>query len=82
MSEKIDLEKLVDVCAGPMDMVTLENEIGHYLLRKPEKLVITIDKIKGKENRYYTTIYMTEKDFKNDEWIKHSYITFRRKKHE
>jgi len=53
--------KLVDVCGGKMTLREVIREIEYYMLRSPEKLII---KIIRKPGGYYTTLYITEKDFK------------------
>jgi hypothetical protein len=64
MEEKLkqELEKLVDVCVGKMTLKEINNELLYYMRKSPELLIITIE---GSEidGRYYSTVYLTPKDF-------------------
>jgi len=68
--KRIDLTKLVKVCAGEMGLDTVVDkrlntvvyEIKHHMLKSPKKMVITIER--GSEaERYYTTIYLSKENF-------------------
>ena len=62
--KKIDLEGMVDVVGGNMTLSQLTNEIKNYVYWKsPSKMVVTIEKDR-KFKRYYSRIYIPEKDFK------------------
>lgn len=64
---------MVDVCGGKMTLREVIREIEYYMLRSPEKLIIKIIRQKG---GYYTTLYITEKDFKgggNQSCVKFDY---------
>jgi hypothetical protein len=60
--KKIDLTKLVDVFAGAVKLDKVVDEIKRYMLKSPEKMIITIERDE-KAKRYHTTIYLTKEDF-------------------
>lgn len=55
------MKNMVDVCAGKMTIREVQREIYHYMLKSPKRLIVDI---KRKMGGYYTTLYITEKDFK------------------
>ena len=58
-------EELTDVVAGPMTLRELSGEIESQCIhRSPEYMIILIEKRK-ELGKYYSTLYITPKDFKN-----------------
>ena len=62
------MKDMIDVCCGRMSLKSVNREIIHYMTQYPtiKRLVVDIKRQKpryGKEGGYYTTIYMTKKDF-------------------
>jgi len=61
---------LVDCCGGKMTLKQVNQEIIHYMTQYPVKrLIVDIKReepTEGKEGGYYTTIYLSKKDFKGD----------------
>lgn len=63
----MSLNKKVELCAGPMTLKEINNEIKYYLLSKnPKSLVVEIEKKSSQEyqTKYQTTIYMVGRNFK------------------
>jgi hypothetical protein len=58
-------DRLVDICAGPMKLEEVSNELKRTMLAKsPEYLVILIEKRRDLQ-KYYSTLYITKSDFEN-----------------
>jgi len=61
---------LVDITGGKMTLKQVNREIIHYMTQYPiKRLIVDIKKeepTEGKEGGYYTTIYLSKKDFKGD----------------
>jgi len=58
--------KMVDVCGGKMTLKEVEREIHNYMLKSPSRLIVDIRLREDvKKKGYYTTLWITRKDFKN-----------------
>jgi hypothetical protein len=57
------MKGMVDVCQGKMTIGEVINNLIHYMAKSPKKLVIEINRREGKNGGYYTTFYITIKDF-------------------
>jgi len=57
------MKGFVDVCAGKMTIGEIVNNIIHYIAKSPKRLIIDIRRRDGKNGGYFTTIYLTVKDF-------------------
>lgn len=60
VKQSINLEGMVDICAGPMSVEQIQREVGHYMQRNPDRMIVDI---KQRENDCYVSIYIPTKDF-------------------
>jgi len=62
--KRINLESLVDITGGPVDMLKLDDEVRDLVYRRyPDKIIITVEQ-RPELKKYYATIYISKEAFK------------------
>ena len=61
--KKINLEYMTAVCGGPLTLKDINREVRHYVLNSSKRVVIDVRFFP--DGKYYTSIYIPNRDFKN-----------------